>query len=41
MEKIETKITCPHCKTKINVANIKYAIKYRIGKAIDEAIKNI
>lgn len=38
---IAAEISCPDCGTKINIEDIKYAIKLRIENAIDEVIKTI
>lgn len=41
IRKINTEITCPNCKTKIDVEDIKYGIRDRIVMAINEVIKEI
>jgi len=40
-EPINTKIECPTCKTKIDVAHIKQAIKHRLDLEMDFWLEKI
>lgn len=41
LKKIETTMECPNCKTKIDVSDIKRAIKERIDMELDYILDQI
>lgn len=41
LKPIETIVECPKCKTKMNVKNIKQAIKHRIDLELDDILDRL